>query len=109
VVQKVGPVRSKPVLESIDLGVFLTTVAKAYAAGGTFAKQVTGAPDQGDQQDRDNLDSLCDSIEQQYSIALDRDASWKQAHEDVKKDLRSPAFQAKAWEKAREIQRIFGF
>jgi hypothetical protein len=101
--------QSKPSPGNIDLTKFLTTAAKAYAAGGTFAKRLTGAPDQGDQQDRENLNAVCDLIEQEYSISLDRDASWKQAQEDVLKDLRSPEFRAKAWEKAREIQQNFGF
>jgi hypothetical protein len=101
--------QSKPNMENIDPAALLTTAAKAYAAGGVFAKQLTGSPDQGDQQDRENLDNLCSALEQKYHISLDRDGSWKQAQEDVLKDLRSPTFRAEAWKKARELQNIFGF
>lgn len=99
------------IFENANPSEFLITAAKAYAAGGTFAKRLTGAPDQGDQEDRENLNSICGLIEQKYpGIAIDRDSSWKQAQEDVLRDLRSPAFRAKAWEKAREIQKnIFDF
>ena len=101
--------QSEPNLGNIDLAKFLTTVAKAYAAGGVFAKALTGALDQGDQRDRENLNRICDSLEQEYSVTLDRDSSWKQAQEDVLKDLRSPKFRTEAWGKAREIQESFGF
>jgi hypothetical protein len=101
--------QSRPSLGNIDLAKFFATAAKAHAAGGTFAKKLTGVPDQGDQQDRENLNGICDSLEQKYSITLDRDSSWKQAQEDVLKDLRSPKFRAEAWDKAREIEKIFGF
>jgi hypothetical protein len=88
----------------------LITAAKAYAAGSAFTKKLTGAPDQGDQEDRENLDNMCDLIQQKFSgFVIDREASWKQAQEDVLRDLRSPEFRAKAWEKAREIQgKLFG-
>jgi hypothetical protein len=101
--------QSAPDITNADLSKFFITVAKAYAAGGTFAKKLTAAPDQGDQQDRENLNGICNKLEQKYSIVLDREASWKQGQEDVLKDLRSPEFCAKAWEKAREIERSFGF
>src|ERR1700728_3750863 len=42
--------QSRPDLEDIDPAKFLITAAKAYAAGGTFAKRLTEAPDQGDEE-----------------------------------------------------------
>ena len=49
---------SKPDLGNSDPAEIINTATKAYAAGGIFAKRLTGAPDQGDQQDRDNLNDL---------------------------------------------------
>jgi hypothetical protein len=103
--------QSGAIPENVNLSEYLATAAKAYAAGGTFAKKLTGASDQGDEEDRENLNSLCTSLEQKCSgIAIDRDSSWKQAQNDVLIDLRSPSFRTTAWEKAREIQKkLFGF
>lgn len=101
--------QSKPNMDNINPAEFIATVAKAWAAGGVFAKGLTDVPDQGDQGDRDGFNRSCDSLKQRYSISFDSDSSWEQAQDGVLKDLRSPTFRARAWEKAREIQKIFGF
>lgn len=84
-------------------------LAKAHAAGGIFSRELAGAPDHGDTDDRKRFDAICDVILQKVPAAsLDRDAVWTRAQEYVKRDLRSPAFRQEAWEKAAELrQKIF--
>lgn len=85
----------------------LRTAAKAYVAGLVFTRRLTNAPDSGEQEDRQNFDAVCQAIEHSLNgLTIDRDESWKEAEKDVVVDLRSPQFRTKAWETAREIEKI---
>jgi hypothetical protein len=106
----VKPLTTDPTKNS-DAGQVLLLASKAHAAGGIFAKILTAVPDQGDAEDRENFDALCKLIEQKFpGTIIDRETSWKDARKLVAKDLRSPAFRAKAWKTAKEIQiHLFGY
>ncbi|MGB9010627.1 MAG: hypothetical protein WCC18_18595 [Candidatus Acidiferrales bacterium] len=96
--------------DNFDFAKWIFDVMKGFAAGGVFSRELTAAPDSGDEEDRQNfeaiLNSICDKVP---GIALDRDALWKDAQDAVKQELRSPAFRKEAWEKAAELrEKIFG-
>lgn len=83
--------------------------AKAWTAGGAFAERLTAAPDNGSQGDRQRFDAICAGLKQKYSLVLDGDKLWEEGKNAVMKDLNSPAFRSAAWEKADEIQNVFGW
>jgi hypothetical protein len=95
---------------NMDVQQWLNTVAQAHAAGGVFARLLANVPDVGDDEDRQLFDHMCAVVQRQTpNIEIDREASWREAQDAVMKDLRSPAFRAQAWNKAREIKaRLFG-
>ena len=75
-----------------------------------LARELTTAPDSGDEEDRQNFQAMCDLIlEKAPELAFDRDALWTEAQEAIKQELRSPAFRKEAWDKAAELrEKIFG-
>jgi hypothetical protein len=93
-----------------DLGKWLFDVMKGFAAGGVFSRELTAAPDSGDEEDRQNFQAMYDLIlEKAPELPFDRDALWTEAQEAVKQELRSPAFRKEAWDKAAELrEKIFG-
>lgn len=85
---------------------FISIATKAYVAGKVFTRSLTTAPDSGEEEDRQNFDDLCRTIEIQFSgLTLDRQQSWLQAEREVALDLRSPQFRTKAWETAKIIEK----
>jgi hypothetical protein len=97
-----------------ELDKWILDVANGYAAAGVFAHELTAAPDVGDEQDRQNFEAFCDLVLQHATqhatnLSIDRIATWKQAEDAVRKDLRSPAFRKEVWQKAAEVrERLFG-
>lgn len=89
-------------------------VAMAHAAGGVFARELTAAPDVGDDQDRENYENICNvliesAIKNGTPISLDRNGLWTLAQETIQQELRSPVFRKEAWERAAEIRiKLFG-
>lgn len=81
--------------------------ARGHAAGGIVARAMTNVSDGGDEEDRRRFISLCEAA--RISEPAERQAIWLQAGEDVRQDLRSPAFKSEIWAKAKEIKlQIFG-
>jgi hypothetical protein len=95
---------------NMDIQKWLNTVAQAHAAGGVFARQLSNAPDGGDEEDRQRFDNMCAIFQRQVpDVTIDLEDSWKEAQDAVMRDLRSPAFRNEAWNKAREIKaKLFG-
>jgi hypothetical protein len=89
---------------------FFSTLAKAHVAGRVFTRQLTNAPDSGEEEDRHNFDKLCSELESGFpGITIDRKESWEQAEKEVLIDLRNPAFKTNAWQTAKEIEKtLFG-
>jgi hypothetical protein len=107
-VQAVNP-PSPITAEGFDLKKVLVDLAKTKAAGGIFARQLTGAPDHGDQEDRAEFTRGCDMLrdklkEKMPGIKIDEEAAWQLATDEILKDLRSPAFRRQRWEEANEIK-----
>lgn len=93
---------------------WLFQVAQGFAAGGVFARELTNATldmgDVGDSADYERFSEMCYLIHQgDPSNTIDRETTWKQAQEAVKKDLRNSKSREEAWKKAKEIkQTLFG-
>jgi hypothetical protein len=107
-VQAVDP-PSPITAEGFDLGKVLVNLAKTKAAGGVFSRHLTGAPDQGDEEDRAEFARACEMLrdklkEKMPGIQIDENAAWQQAKDEILKDLRSPAFRRQRWEEAHEIK-----
>jgi hypothetical protein len=85
----------------------LNTAAKAYVAGKIFTQVLTAAPTSGEEEDRQNFDKACHTIENNFPglPTINREESWNQAEKDVLLDLRNPQFKTKAWETAGIIEK----
>jgi hypothetical protein len=96
--------------DNFDFVKWIFDLTKGFAAGGVFSRELTAAPDSGDEEDRQNFEAICNVILQQMpGMSLNSDALWVEAQEAVKQELRSPAFRKVAWKKAAELrEKIFG-
>jgi hypothetical protein len=96
--------------QNLELDQWILGVAKGHAAGGVFARELTAAPDAGDEQDRQNFEVFCDlMLENSPGMSIDRSGLWVLAQEEVKTDLRDPAFRKEVWERAAEVrEKLFG-
>lgn len=114
---KAGSVPSIPG-EGFDFGKWLVQMAQSQAAGGVFARRLTAAPDQGEEQDRQNFKAACDqvrtrlresNVDEDAIQKIDDDAIWKQAQTEILKELNSPKFRQECWSEAKKIEtELFG-
>lgn len=98
------------VANGFDFNNWLNQLAQSKAAGGVFSRRFTGAPDHGDAEDRAEFSRGCDMLREKMSgLQIDEDAIWKQAQEEIMKDLRSPTYRRQCWDEASKIKaQLFG-
>jgi hypothetical protein len=100
---------------NFDRARFIVDLAKTKAAGSVFARELTGVPDQGVEEDRSSFAqgySMLQSRFKQHNLPdlpISEQEAWNQADEEIRKDLRSPAFRRQRWAEAHEIKtKLFG-
>jgi hypothetical protein len=98
------------VANGFDFNKWLNQLARSKAAGGVFSRRLTEAPDHGDAEDRSEFSRGCDMLrEKMPGLQIDEDAIWKEAQEEILKDLRSPAYRRQCWDEANKIKaQLFG-
>jgi hypothetical protein len=94
-------------LARVTIGEWRNAFARACAAGGVAARKLTGiSGDVGDEEDYQRLCEFCDAIEvKDPTTAVDHQALWRQAQNDVEKDLQTPSFRSELWKQAKEFER----
>ena len=92
-------------LGRIGIREWIFAMARGYVAGGVAAHILAKVPDDGGEEDHRSFLALCNAIcAQTTEFTVDRPAAWKQAQDEVARDLRIPSLRTEVHQRAHEFK-----
>jgi hypothetical protein len=92
-------------LGRIGIREWISAMARGYVAGGVAARILAKVPNDGDEEDHRSFLALCNAIcAQNTEFTVDRPAAWKQAQDEVARELRIPSLRIEVHQRADEFK-----